>query len=347
MTTDDRIRVGVNGYGAIGKRFTDAVLLQEDMLLRGVADVAADWRLEVAVEKGIPLFGAESEHVTMMSQAGLDPTGSLDDLLGRVDVMVDCTPKGVGARNAARYREAGVKFVVQGGEKHDVTGHSFVADSNYAGAVGRSCTRVVSCNTTSIVRTLTALKREGLLGRARGTLMRRATDPWESHLGGIMNTVVPEPEIPSHQAPDARTVDSDLDVVTMAVKVPETLAHVHYWYVELPQAADREAVLAAFTTSSRIARVRVEDGLGAVNAVKERWSDLGRSRGDIYEVVLWEDLVTVLGRDLYFAYMVDNQAIVIPETIDAVRALVGKETDARASIATTDRAMGIGVGRGV
>jgi glyceraldehyde-3-phosphate dehydrogenase (NAD(P)) len=40
--------------------------------------------------------------------------------------------------------------------------------------------------------------------------------------------------------------------------------------------------------------------------------------------------------------MVDNQAIVIPETIDAIRALTGKERDARASIARTDRALGIG-----
>lgn len=50
--------------------------------------------------------------------------------------------------------------------------------------------------------------------------MRRATDPWESHKGGIMNTLVPEHEIPSHQGPDAQTVDPELDVVTIAVKVP-------------------------------------------------------------------------------------------------------------------------------
>ncbi len=55
----------------------------------------------------------------------------------------------------------------------------------------------------------------GLLKRARGTLLRRATDPWEATLGGIVNTLVPEPEIPSHQGPDAQTVDPDLDVVTM------------------------------------------------------------------------------------------------------------------------------------
>jgi hypothetical protein len=48
-------------------------------------------------------------------------------------------------------------------------------------------------------RTLTSLKRRDLLRRARGTLLRRATDPRESHESGIMNTLVPEPEIPSHQ----------------------------------------------------------------------------------------------------------------------------------------------------
>ena len=36
--------------------------------------------------------------------------------------------------------------------------------------------------------------------------------------GGIMNTIVPEPHIPSHQGPDARTVLSDLDVITVAAK---------------------------------------------------------------------------------------------------------------------------------
>jgi hypothetical protein len=84
-----------------------------------------------------------------------------------------------------------------------------------------------------------------------------------------MNTLVPEPEIPSHQGPDAQSVDPELDVVTMAVKVPETLAHLHYWSVQLTRAADREEVLAAFRSSSRIALIRMSDGLTAINTVKE------------------------------------------------------------------------------
>lgn len=342
MERQEKIRVAVNGYGVIGKRVAGAVAAQDDMVLAGVSDVATDWRMQVVLQKGYPLFGATDEHATQMRAAGLDVEGTLDDLLRRVDVVVDCTPKRFGAQNAERYRQHGVKFIVQGGEKHGVAGHSFTAENNYAEALGREATRVVSCNTTSTVRTLSALKRAGLLKKARGVLLRRATDPWESHLGGIMNTLVPEAEIPSHQGPDAQTVDPELDVVTMAVKVPETLAHLHYWTVQLTRPAEREEVLDAFRTSTRIALIRMGDGLTALNTVKELMADLGRPHDDLYEVALWEDMLKVEGDELYYAYMVDNQAIVIPETIDAIRALTRTETDARTSIRRTNEALGIG-----
>ena len=338
----DKIRVAVNGYGVIGKRVADAVTAQQDMELRGVVDVVADWRPRMAIERGFALYGSGAEQAEAMRRNGLQVDGTLDDLLGRVDVVVDCTPKKVAAKNVETYRERKVRFIVQGGEKHSVTGHSFVAECNYAGAYGREATRVVSCNTTSVVRTLSALKRAGLLRKARGTLLRRATDPWESHESGIMNTLVPEEEIPSHQGPDAKTVDPELDVITMAVKVPETIAHLHYWAVELTRSASKDEVLAAFRTSSRIALIRYSGGLPALNAVKEMMVDAGRPRADLYEVALWEDMLKVEGNELFYAYMVDNQAIVVPETIDAIRALTKAMKEGRDSIASTDAAMGIG-----
>ena len=342
MSTLTKIRVAVNGYGVIGKRVADGVARQEDMILAGVADIGTDWRPRMAIRNGFPLFGATAEHADAMRQAGMDVAGTLDDLLGEVDVVVDCTPKRVAARNVELYRRLGRKFILQGGEKHEATGHSFVAEANYASAVGRDSTRVVSCNTTSIVRTLTALKKAGLLRRARGTLLRRATDPWESHQGGIMNTLVPEEQIPSHQGPDAQSVDPALDVITMAVKVPETLAHLHYWSVQMTRPASKEEVLDAFRASSRIALIRMSDGLAALNVVKEMMADIGRPHDNLYEVALWADMLRVEGDELFYAYMVDNQAIVIPETIDAVRALAGHEPEASASIRRTDAALGIG-----
>lgn len=46
----NKVRVAVNGYGVIGKRVADAVALQEDMALAGVADVVHDYRLQVAAQ---------------------------------------------------------------------------------------------------------------------------------------------------------------------------------------------------------------------------------------------------------------------------------------------------------
>ena len=70
-------------------------------------------------------------------------------------------------------------------------------------------------------------------------------------------------------------------------------------------------------------------------------ADLGRRRGDMWEVALWEDVLTVDGNQLFYCYQVFNQAIVIPETVDAIRALSGIETHAERSIAKTDRTLGL------
>jgi glyceraldehyde-3-phosphate dehydrogenase (NAD(P)) len=336
-----KIRVAVNGYGVIGKRIADAVAAQDDMEVIGVADVVSDWRIQVAVERGFPIYASTQEAETGMRSAGIPVAGSLDELLGRVDVVADATPKKVAAANYEKYTAARVKSIFQGGEKHSLTGHSFVAQANYATALGRESTRVVSCNTTSIVRTLGALKNAGLLKKARGVLIRRATDPWESDHGGVMNTVVPEKSIPSHQGPDAQTVISDLDVMTIAVMAAHTTSHLHAWNVELTRSASKDEVLAAFRAAPRIAFLKMSEGLVALNSTLEMMADLGRPRGDMWEVGLWEDGLTVVGSELFYNYQVYNQAIVVPETIDAIRALTAIEREGAASIAKTDAALGL------
>jgi glyceraldehyde-3-phosphate dehydrogenase (NAD(P)) len=127
----------------------------------------------------------------------------------------------------------------------------------------------------------------------------------------------------------------------MAVKVPETLAHLHYWSVQMTREASTEEVLDAFKTSSRIAFIRDDEGLVALNSVKELMADRGRPHANLYEVALWADMLRVQGDELFYAYMVDNQAIVIPERIDAIRALTRAADAAGDSIAMTNAALGI------
>jgi glyceraldehyde-3-phosphate dehydrogenase (NAD(P)) len=334
--------IAVIGYGVIGKRVADAINLQDDMKLAGVCDIISDWRIQNAVRKEYDIYAATEEAADKMKSEGISVKGNMQDLLKKSDLVVDCTPKKIAAQNVEIYKEKSIKFIVQGGEKHETTGHSFSAENNYKSAINLNATRVVSCNTTSILRTLTALKRADLLDYARGTLLRRATDPWESHLGGIMNTMVPERDIPSHQGPDAKSVDPDLDVITSAVKVPETLSHMHYWNVKLKKKVTKEEVLNAFRTSSRIKLIQYDQGLVSNNTIKEMFLDMGRPWGDMYEVALWEDMLKVVDDELFYAYVVDNQAIVIPETIDAIRALTGIETDGSKSILKTNQSLSIG-----
>jgi glyceraldehyde-3-phosphate dehydrogenase (NAD(P)) len=301
----------------------------------------SDARVRTAVALDIPVYGDTAERAADMVADGLPVAGSLDDLMDDVEVVVDCTPAGIGARNLERYRARGIRAILQGGEKHEVTGHSFVASANYATAAGRDATRVVSCNTTATVRTLSALRRANLLQKARGVLVRRATDPWESDQGGIMNTVVPESRIPSHQGPDARTVVPELDVVTIAAKAAHTQNHCHFWVITLARDADRDEVLGALHGDRRIAFVRSVDGLGAPNRTIELMKDLGRPRGDMYEVAVWSDILAVAASEAFLTYQVDNQAIVIPENVDAIRALLGVVSDAEESMRRTDDALGI------
>lgn len=337
-----KIRIAVNGYGVIGKRVADAIGRQDDMELVGVCDVASDYRLRMPWALGLPIFAATENALKAMEAAGITPKGQLSDLLKEAEVVVDCTPKRVAAANLPLYRESRVKFILQGGEKHETTEHSFVAQANYESALDRDCTRVVSCNTTATVRMLGALAEAGLLLRARGTLLRRATDPWESHESGIMNTIVPEADIPSHQGPDAQTVLPDLDVITVACKVPETLGHVHYWWAELAKDVKRDEVIALLRGTARVVLATPEFALDTPNSIKEFALDIGRPRADLWEVCVWEHLVQTRDRELFWAHFVDNQAIVVPENIDAIRALTGIERSGKASIEQTDRSLSQG-----
>ena len=335
------VKVAVNGYGVIGKRVADAVLLQDDMELVGIADVATDYRVRLGIERGYPIFGATSEATSAMRDARLDPAGELPELLAAADVVVDAAPKKVGASNKAAYDAAGVKSLFQGGEAHELTGASFVAQANYADVVGRDSVRVVSCNTTGTVRVLGALRDAGLVERARAVLIRRGTDPWESHKGGLINTLLPEPKVPSHQGPDAQTVLPELDVVTVAASGPFNLGHTHFAIVEAPSDVSTDEVVEALRRAPRIALVRADRGVEAPNSVMEIVRDLGRPRGDLWEVALWEDTIAVSGREIFLTYVVHNEAIVTPENVDAIRALSAIETDGAASIAKTDVSLGL------
>ncbi|OLD05052.1 glyceraldehyde-3-phosphate dehydrogenase [archaeon 13_1_20CM_2_54_9] len=335
------VRVGVNGFGVIGKRVAEAVSKQKDMKLVGVSDVVGDYRVKMGVKKGFPIYCSVPDKLPDMKKAGVEVAGTLEDLLKKVDVIVDCTPAGLGAKNkAAYYDRAGVKSIFQGGEKHELTGSSFVAQCNYEENLNKPATRVVSCNTTGICRTVGTLQNALGVKKARVVLFRRGTDPWESHKAGLINTVVPEAHIPSHQGPDARTVLPKLNITTMAAKGPFNIGHLHFAMVQLKDSPELKDVLKVLKAAPRLAPVRMSDGVDSMNAVAEMMRDLGRPRADMWEVAYWEDVLSVEDGEVNMVYQVHNESVVVPENVDAIRSLTGLETNWKRSVALTDESLG-------
>src|SRR5256712_12258587 len=117
--------------------------------------------------KGYQIYASIPEKLPDMKKAGVEVAGTLEELLRKIDVIVDCTPAGIGARNKATYDKAGVKSIFQGGEKHELTGRSFVAQCNYKENLGAESTSVVSCNTTGICRVVGSLSKGLRIERAR------------------------------------------------------------------------------------------------------------------------------------------------------------------------------------
>ncbi len=339
------IRVGVVGYGTIGSRVADAVAAQPDMELVGVVKPTPDYRAEVAMGlRGIRFYAPSREELGAWQERGLPVHGTLEDLLGEVDVVVDATPGGRGGELRPRYESAGVRAVFQGGEPADVAEASFVAQVNYEEARGRRFVRVVSCNTTGLARLLNALDREFGVERALVTLIRRAADPKEVKRGPI-DALIPDPtRIPSHHGPDLRTVMPGLKVVTMAVKAPTTHGHVHGVAVRLGREVSREEVLGVLSEERRIVLVSSRAGFRSTADVLEVGRELGRPRADVYENVVWADSVSVDGDWLYLFQAIHQEAIVIPENVDAIRAM-STDLPGERSMDMTDSSLGVRRGR--
>jgi glyceraldehyde-3-phosphate dehydrogenase (NAD(P)) len=100
--------------------------------------------------------------------------------------------------------------------------------------------------------------------------------------------------------------------------------------------------LLAFKKHERIRIVSLAQGfLG--NASLFRYArDLGNLRGDMYEVGLWEDSVVESGPDVMYAINIPQEAVTIPETIDAIRAAFKLQPDSATATSQTNTYLGLG-----
>lgn len=336
-------KIAINGYGTIGKRVADAVAAQDDMRVAGVAKTKPDFEARLAVRKGYPLYGANEDAAAKFEKAGLKTAGVLEDLVKAADLVVDCTPEESGYKSM--YEKAGVKAIWQGGEEHSLTNLSFNAAVNYKECLGATFVRVPSCNTTGLIRTLFPLDAHFGVSDVLAVLVRRATDPGDSRKGPI-NAIEPELEMPSHHGPDVQSVLPTIPIHTIAVKVPTTIMHLHTVAVDLKKKASADDVLNEWARFPRVRFVVGGDGVKSTAQIMELARDLSRNRADLYEIAVWKDGVHVVdGTRLYYIQAVHQESDVVPENVDAIRALLELEEEGRRSMEKTDRSLGIGVAK--
>lgn len=336
-----KAKVAINGYGTVGKRVADAVAAQDDMEVVGVVKTRPSFEARIAIEKGFALYTTTKENIDEFRKSKIDVSGTLEELLDKIDIVIDATPGDTGDEYKRLYEKHGVKAIWQGGEEHELTGFSFNSEANYSDAVGKDFARVVSCNTTGLVRVLYALDIVFGVRKARVTLMRRAADPNDIKTGPI-NAFIPDPiKLPSHHGPDVNSILPDIDITTMAIKTSTTLMHLHALNIELKKVCCEDDIIKVFEKRPRIMLVSGKDRIKSTAEAMELAKDMGRPRGDMWENVVWKDSIAINKGELYFFQAIHQESDVVPENVDAIRAMLEMEKDGARSIKKTNEALGI------
>ena len=295
------------------------------------------------MKKGFPLYCTfdDADRIARFAEQGYECHGGLADLLAIPDVVVDCSPGKLGAENLAKYEKAGIKYMFQGGEKHALTGLSYTSSANHAENLNAQGTRVVSCNTTGLSRTLVPLYEHCGSLKVECTMIRRAADPGDSNKGPI-NAIKPVLKVPSHHGPDVMTVKPEIEINSLAVAVPTTIMHMHSIIADLPEGhgLTTDSILAMWRQTPRVIIMHGEHNRITTTAeVMEMARDIGRKWGDLHEIFVWEDGVKLEGNTLYYFQAIHQESDVIPENVDAIRALMDAEADWMVSVAKTDDAI--------
>jgi glyceraldehyde-3-phosphate dehydrogenase (NAD(P)) len=333
-----KAKIAVNGYGTIGKRVADAVRAQDDMEVVGISKTKPNYEAAVAHQLGYDIY-CPAENIGAFEKAGMPAAGSIEEMLEKSDLVVDCTPGGIGEKNKPIYEKIGIKAIWQGGESHSIAGFSFNAASNYEEAVGRDLTRVVSCNTTGLCRVITPIDRKLGTKKVRATITRRAVDPNDIKKGPVNAVVLHPVKIPSHHGPDVQSVLPHINITTAAMVVPTTLMHLHTVNMEVNTDCTAEDIKEIFSSQSRIRFVG--DGITATAEIMEVARDIGRPRNDMWENCVWPESITVSDKEIYFFMAIHQESITIPENVDAIRSMMGLESDGMKSMAKTNKALGM------
>jgi len=308
-----------------------------------VADLAPTISIRALKERGMPydLYLVDGADKAKFNQLKIPFKGSFEELIGKVDIMLDSAPGGVGIKNKALYEKAGVPAVFQGGEKNSIADVFFHGYANYEKGLGAKYLKLTSCNTTGLIRSVDCLDRKFGVDRVAITIIRRVADPGDYHRG--LTNALQIDHAPTHQAVDLMTIMPHIDATGILVHTPVTHGHIITVLAHGKNGKiSKEQALEVFRKHDRIRVVTIDEGfLG--NASFFRYARvLGNPRGDMYEIGLWEDSIVESGDNIMYAINIPQESVTIPETIDAIRAALKMQNDTASGTGETNKHLGMG-----
>lgn len=339
------VKVTIVGAGTIGYRVLQTALLQDDIEVVGITKRNYD--------------DAEGQYLTKNYGQFIFPVSDLENKIMGSDVVVDCTDKASHLNMPMYGKNPNLKVIIQGGEDDKQADMFFNSYINYDAARGAKILQINSCNDTNFIRIYHALSS---LPLAFGvwSLCRRSADPKDSESGPV-NAL--DAATNTHHAKHVMRTLTNLPLISNAYKAPVTEMH-----AQIPTLASTEKVTVddvvemlgkvpriVLVSKNRMANGKKTPYMPTTAEIREygrKLSHPGRF-GDIYESVIWKDLISVNevdpfrdGRKLYLISIptaVHQESIVVPDNIDAIRALSSPMT-AQESISATDKALSIGKG---
>ncbi len=336
-----KTKVLVVGYGIIGQRLADGVALQEDMELVGIVDIAPTLSIRALFDSKNPydLYVFDDSQKALFATENIPVKGNMSDILSKVDIVLDATPGGIGAKNKEIYKAAKVKAIFQGGEKNDVADVFFHGYANYDKGIGKDYLKLTSCNTTGFIRIVDCIDKAVGVERVVVTIIRRVADPGDTHRGLV--DVAQVEKVPNHQAKDLMLIMPHIEATGALVHVPTTHGHIITVLVATNKKISINEAVSLFEVHPRIKVVDIAKGFNSNTALFKYARDKGNKRADMYEIALFREMVALSGDNLFFTISIPQESVVIPETIDGIRASLSLQTDWKEAVKLTNQYLGM------
>jgi glyceraldehyde-3-phosphate dehydrogenase (NAD(P)) len=328
------------GFGSQGRRVAEAISRQEDMELVGVALSQPDISARLAFKIGYPIYLVDSKSAKLFEESKISCKGSMETLLSKAKVVVDCTPSGVGKQNKEKfYRKFGVKAIFQAGEDPKIASiPAFISLIDYEKARNALFVRLTSPSATALTRTILPLQQKFGARRVACTFVRAGSETMRAHQGPV-DTLIPEsPRATQLIKMELNRILGKVEAFVSSIKVPSILLDMQSIFVKLTKRTSVNAIAELLARTPRVVTISGKTGLFSTDAVFEFFRRIRPFAGDIYEVCVWKEHIQVQGRIIKFTQTLDPHSVHIPEAIDAIRAMT-TEISFDESLRLTDKSL--------